>query len=726
MIKKIRENIFLIALILFSIGVFAVTARINIFRYNNFDFGKFDLGNMTQMVWYTLHGKPLYLTDYFGTNLPRWAMSHVDPILLIFVPVFALFQHPLTMVFSQIVLVMSGAFVLYKIGELRLNSKLAGALFGFAYLFYPAIGFLNAWTGFHGVTAVITFFLLAFYCYELMHKDNDFSTKKLSIFWLFLILTMMGKEQLPLYVVLYGVFIALFRFKKNPPIPKRGSYLEWIKSLALYKNVQIGLSMIIVGLIWFYLAFFVIIPAFASYRVEGYEKFANTIELNTAVATDVASDNYFISRYEAFGDTYTEVIIGMLSDPAELARVLFEGDKAENLEQTLAPMAYTSLLFPPIFMFALPDFLINYGTTAGGIGTSEIINHRISMIIPVLFLASIYGVGFVSDTFVVIWAWFVERKPKKSDLRKLPVKSTYIAVILSALILYTNIAKTYEYNNPIFLWLTQAVQKRVQVFAKEDKEVGLQKDIEIGDRFKLSALDNKDRECALKVVEFIPDEAAVTGPDYLGAHLSMRETYAIFPALYNEAEYVIVDIFSQKILRILDLDVGIVRDVVADIIKDPNYEMQMACGNLFVFKFVGPHDKAQILPLQERFEYPEVTDLEIFQTLTIVDYELPSELVRGKASPAEFVYVKRENARLDDYILFLSFINDETGEMYQVANLPSFALNQLRNWREDNYIIESLEIVVPEFIASGNYKVFIGMNNNIRTRSIYLGDIVVR
>jgi len=153
------------------IGInFLVASRINVFRYHNFDFGKFDLGNMTQMVWNTLNGRFLYLTDYFGTNLPRWAMSHVDPILLLFVPIFALYQHPLTLVFSQLVLVLFSALIIYKIALLELESKWTASLIGMSYLFYPALGYINAVTGFHGVSVVIPFFLLSFYFFEKMHK----------------------------------------------------------------------------------------------------------------------------------------------------------------------------------------------------------------------------------------------------------------------------------------------------------------------------------------------------------------------------------------------------------------------------------------------------------------------------------------------------------------------------------------------------------------------------
>ena len=185
--KILTRHLYFILLFLFSVIVFILCIRINIFRYNNFEFGKFDLGNMVQMVWNTLHGRFLYLTDYFGTNMPRWGMSHVDPILALFVPIFALYQHPLTLVFCQLVLVIFSSLVIFKIAELHLSSKVAAAFFGFAYLAYPALGYLLAWTGFHGVTAVIPFFLLAFYVFEKMYTEQNFSKKGLWFLWLFLI-----------------------------------------------------------------------------------------------------------------------------------------------------------------------------------------------------------------------------------------------------------------------------------------------------------------------------------------------------------------------------------------------------------------------------------------------------------------------------------------------------------------------------------------------------------
>jgi len=705
--KFIRKNFFLLILLAFSLLVLGINVRINLFRYNNFDYGKFDLGNMTQMVWNTMHGRFLYVTDYFGTNMPRWGMSHVDPILIIFVPIFSIFQSPLTLVFSQLALVIFSCLIVYKLAVLELKSTFVGMLLGLSYLFYPAVGYLTATTGFHGVTAVIPFFLAAFYIFEQMYLSQKFTRKGWILFWVMLVLSMMGKEQIPLYVTLYGVFVVLFRSQFNFKSVSKKELLKLFNSI----TARVGISMVIVGLLWFVIAFFVLIPVNAHYRIEGFNKFAASIGLDTNVIRDVSNPNYFISRYEGFGDSYTSVFFNMILNPKMLISVFFGGDKVDNFVKTLAPVGFLPFLYPVIFIIAGPDFLINYSTTAGGIGTAEITNHRVSMIIPVIFISTIFAVDLLSKFF----SRFI--KGKFASYKS-------FSILISSIILGLSIYTTFAYNNPVYLWLTQAIQKRVAL-AKEDLVTSKNGDLQVGDVLRLSKLENKDRECAEKIIGLIPSTASVSGPDYLGAHLSMRQTYAIFPALYNEADYVIVDVFSKKILTILDVDISLVRDVVGGLIKDPNYELINGCGNLFVFKKVGLHNKSSLLPLQERFEYKTTSDHEIFQSLHVVDYTLPKEIKRGDSSMAKFVYVKKGNNNLDDYVLFMTFIRRDTGEIYQVANLPSFAITQLREWSQDHYYIEDLQLNMPTYLKSGSYEAFIGISNVIRTRSIYLGDIQV-
>jgi hypothetical protein len=275
----------------------------------------------------------------------------------------------------------------------------------------------------------------------------------------------------------------------------------------------------------------------------------------------------------------------------------------------------------------------------------------------------------------------------------------------------------------VFLWLDQAIKKRV-LAKTADGDIDLNS-LKVGDVVRLSELEEKDRECASKVVNLIPDNASVSGPDYLGAHLSLRETYAIFPALYNEADYVIVDVFSRKLLTILDVDIDLARDVVEKMIINSDYKLLTGCGNLFVFQKVGPHQKSDIMPLQERFVYEEKVNLPLFQSLEIVDYSIPSEIKKGETQDSRIVYIKRGNDSIEDYVLFLSFINKDTRELYQMANLPSFSITKVGDWSEDRYYIEDLELAVPDFLEKGDYMLFVGMGNNIRTRSLYLGDVVI-
>ncbi|KKS31946.1 MAG: hypothetical protein UU92_C0001G0050 [candidate division WWE3 bacterium GW2011_GWA1_42_12] len=699
-IKFIRENIFILLLAALAVINIAVNLRINIFRYNNFDFGKFDLGNMSQMLWNTMHGRFMYLTDYFGTNLPRWAMSHVDPILLLFLPLFALYQHPLTLVVSQFVMVILSAFLVYKIAYLRLGSKAASAMLGISYLLYPALGYLNAWTGFHGVTAAVPFFFGAFYVFEKMYKEKNFSKKNLIIFWVLLIITMAGKEQLPLYVIMYSLFILFCR-----PLKEEGK--------KFYQTItgKLALSMFVVASLWFVAAFFIIIPAYSQYRVTGYNKFAREIGIVGDTTRDVSKPNYFLSRYDAFGESYTDVLVGMVLDHQKAIRIFFGGDRIDNLRKTFDPLLFLPLAYPQILLMAVPDFLINYLTSADGVGTAEITNHRISMIIPVLFISTIYAIGMIADAL----GNFRKRRPRV-------IKG--VQILFSLVLVVAGIRTSYAFNNPVYLWIDQAVRKRV--FAGSDPEAVWKSRLKVGDVVKLPDLDNKDVECAEKIVGLIPDGVSVTGPDYLGAHLSLRETYAIFPALYTSADYVIVDVFSRKILTILDVETSLVRDVTGDIIKSKDYELLTGCGNLFVFKKVGPHEKTDLLPMQEKFNYPAKYEYNILFGTEIADFDYPKEATRGVAENFRLVFFKRESDSLNGFVMYMTFMNDKTGKLYEIANLPSFSLIQPADWDSDRYYIEDLKINFPSFLDPGDYRVFAGMSNKVKTRNLYLGNILIK
>lgn len=686
----IKANIYEVILIGMITVFILINIRINLFSYNNFDFGKFDLGNMSQMLWNTTQGRFMYLTDYFGTNLPRWGMSHVDPILLLLLPIFVIIPHPLTLVFSQVVLLSLSALLIYYIARLHLDNKAVSFLIAVSFLFYPALGYLTARTTFHGVSFAIPFFFLAYYFMELYLKGK--STRFYYLALLFLMIFMMGKEQLSLYVMLYGLYLFLFK--------------EGVK--------RTGLSLMLVGFLWFIITFFVIIPNYADQRAEGFDRFARSLNLEGYATRNVSLPNYFLSRYDAFGESYGEIIVNILLNPDTAIRIGFGGDRTDNFNKTFFPVLYIPFLVPQFFIIAVPDLMMNYLTSASGIGTSEISNHRISMIIPVLFLSVILFMAYFRRVLSVLSG-------------KAKTVLTWVYMSIPVLLVAVNIYGSSKYNNPVYLWAKGALVKRLPVLiaeAKFDETMVGRDDLQYGEVLKFSQLENKDRDCAQYIVDSIPDGVSVSGPDYLGAHLSLRETYAIFPALYDSADYVIVDVFSRKILSILDLKTDLIQRVIEAISINPNYQMQISCGNLFVYKKSPPREINDLLPIQEIYRYPERYNYEIYSGLTVVDFNIPEVLYKDTDHTVELTYLKKDP--LSDYFLFLSLVNVDTGEIYQLANLPSFAIHNTDDWEEDLYYKEYVHLVIPEYLESRRYKLFLGMSNYIKNRSVYLTDVELR
>lgn len=688
----VKKHFLLIILSLFALLVFASMVKINLFRYNNYDMGKFDLGNMTQMAWYSLRGKFMYLTDYFGSNVPRWSMSHVDPILVLFLPFFALIPHPLTLVFAQNLLVVLSSFLLYFLTLLKAKNKFLAFFISLAYLSYPALGFLLAWTGYHGVTPAIFFFLLFIYVYEKYKSENlELNLKRSLILIGIAAVCMSGKEQIPLYFIMTSIYIFL---------SASGSYRKF------------AVSLFSISLVWFVMCFFVIIPYFASYRIDSFENFVNELNLSTEEIPNIYSSNYFLSRYSEFGDSYSEIIVTMITNPIMTASIFLSGDKLDNLYLTFGPVMFLSFLHPLIILIAFPDLLINYSTTQGGIGTSEIYNHRISMIVPVVFIGIIYGLSFFINFF-----------------KKITSKNINIVFsIIGGLIFLNSMYFSYYVGekNPIFSWIVEAVNKRVFAKTIDLEDIS---NLKVGNVYRISPLENNDRECVSKIIDRMPPMVSISGPDFMGAHLAQRETYAIFPANLNHSDYLIVDVFSKKLLRILELDYSLNKDFLSTVLNNPNYETDFVCANFLVFKKVSENAAPQslnILPVQKISDYNEKFSYPIFNGLTIVDSSFPTEASHNSYLDLMFTYTRKESKNLSGFVIFTSLVHKDTGEVFQFVNYPTFVYSDITSLADKDYLQEKFKVKLPNYLENGNYHLFVGIDNEINTRSVYLGDIDIK
>ena len=216
----------------------------------------------------------------------------------------------------------------------------------------------------------------------------------------------------------------------------------------------------------------------------------------------------------------------------------------------------------------------------------------------------------------------------------------------------------------------------------------------------------------------------------MGSHLAQRETYAIFPAGKSTSDYLIVDIFSKTLLTILGLSYSLNRDFIEDVFKSKNYNLTYSCSNLMVFKKssqnIVDNEKLHLLPIQMFNTYSEKFNFEIFQNVKIVDFEFDKEVKLGEFLKAKNVYQRQDSGDLSEYKVFTTLVNRDSGDMYQFVNPPSTIFKTLDEFKKGKYYEEQLELRIPEYLERGKYMLFVGLDNRIKTRSVYLGDVEIK
>jgi uncharacterized membrane protein len=244
-LKKLNINYLILIIFIISL-LYSFTLALK--RYNNFELGKFDLGNMSQMVWNSSRGNFMEITDQFGNNMPRWGMSHVDPVLLFFVPIYWINSHPMIMVFFQHLLILSAIFPLFWLVTSKLNSKISGVFVVLTYVLYPAIGFTLVWTGYHGISFVAPVLIWLIWYLEKTSFLKSNNKKYLIIYWVLIVFMLLGKEEIGFMLALTSIYIYL-------------------------KNKKLGILTFVISFLWSALCFLIIIPSYAGLRKESIDSF---------------------------------------------------------------------------------------------------------------------------------------------------------------------------------------------------------------------------------------------------------------------------------------------------------------------------------------------------------------------------------------------------------------------------------------------------------------------
>ena len=374
------------ALIILYSAFFAV---LTIQKHNAFQTTAFDLGNVDQAVWNTRHGRPLAMTNIEG--LTNRLGTHVEPILLPISLSYFLWSDPRTLLLLQTLIIALGAWPLYLIAKRAFEGSLKASIeqainvksqpsriarrlpeitllalplvFVIAYLLFPALQSANQFD-FHAVALAPTFFLFAFYCLE---------TERWGWFALFSVLTMSCKEDMPLLVVMLGLYALVVRRK-------------WV----------IGSITIAAAALWFALAVGVVMPAF-----------------------DPGGVAPLATRYDYLGDSPLEIVRTILTQPGIVFDRLVSPESLAYLRDLLTPVAFLSVLAPQVLVLATPTLLINLLSTDPLMHQLEGFHYG-AVLAPIIVVSAAHG-----------GAWLTRRLPR---FRLLPL--VLMVTVLAATLLY--------------------------------------------------------------------------------------------------------------------------------------------------------------------------------------------------------------------------------------------------------------------------------------------------
>ena len=302
-------------------------------KYRAYMDARYDLGNMVQAVYNTAHGHFLEITT--GDVQPRQMSrlgSHVDPILALFALPWLLWPSPTMLLVGQAVVVATGAWPAYRLGTRVTRDPQAGSLLAWAYLLYPALGFLVL-NEFHPVALATPLLLWGFLA---MEEGRWWRAA------VFLVLAAACKETVPLVIAFMGAYFAIRKRSARP------------------------LVVTVLGLAWFAAAVWLVIPHFNG------------------------DQSAFIARYGDYGSGAAQVVKTALTHPAQTAADLLSESNLRYWLALLWPFAFASLLSPLTLLIALPE----YGLNALSATTFQrrIEFHYTALEIPFLYAAAVLGV----------------------------------------------------------------------------------------------------------------------------------------------------------------------------------------------------------------------------------------------------------------------------------------------------------------------------------------------
>ncbi|MFL6590213.1 MAG: DUF2079 domain-containing protein [Chthoniobacterales bacterium] len=313
----------------------AATTWTSYAHWANFEYRTFDLAYYVQALWQLLHGR----LDVSVAGVPLLG-NHVEPIVLIVLPVFALLRHPITLVVLQNAALGAMAPLGFAIGRRLRLSPVGAACLAAAVLLTPATGYV-ALHEFHPEAFTAPLVLVVVYA---RLRDS------LSLHWLGVVGLLSCKENMALLIAAYcAVHLVLERQRAGSELRR---WYIWPGAIA------IG---------WLLLCAKVITPGLNSGAID------------------------YLALYDRLGHSTGEILTNALMQPQRLITALGHSIAGGNLLYgLLLPFLGLTLLRPRWLLIALPillQHLLSWRSSEW-----QIYFHYAAPLIPIFWIATVESV----------------------------------------------------------------------------------------------------------------------------------------------------------------------------------------------------------------------------------------------------------------------------------------------------------------------------------------------
>ncbi|MBI5035490.1 MAG: DUF2079 domain-containing protein [Chloroflexi bacterium] len=336
------------AFLVLAIAYTIVFSALAIVRYLSFHTGylgvntSWDLGQYGQLIWNSLNGRLLEGT--FVRDTETFLGKSFTPILLAFVPLYAVWSSPIVLLIVQVVGLGAGGFPIYWFARQRLGGTLA-LVIALAYYLYPGLEYIGL-TEFHEIALAVPF--LAYATFFLLREHYKG-------FFVCLGLALLVKEEIALIAIIFGVYIFLFQRKR------------WL-----------GLGLAAFGAVWAVVLLQFLIPFFRGAQYGG-----------TFYYFGQGSIGGGGTRYGYLGRSVPEILTTLITRPDFVLEHILVPEKIAYVLHLLVPLMLLPLIGMDVFLLTLPTFGYSLLSTYGL--QYEIRSYYFSPLLPFIFFATIVG-----------------------------------------------------------------------------------------------------------------------------------------------------------------------------------------------------------------------------------------------------------------------------------------------------------------------------------------------